>query len=118
MIDLKKLREKAEAANTAEMWYTKSDLVSCSYDYDKAFIEQVSPSTVVELLDMLEAAQAQASSNKLDAECFRWWVHEAANAPVGLAKAIAHCITEDEYREVICGAMEAKNKAIDAAMRS
>lgn len=61
--------------------------------------------------------EKDSAKNKVDAECFRWWVHEAAANPSLVAKAISHCITEDEYRDVICGAMEAKNAAIDTAMQ-
>lgn len=78
----------------------------------------VSANDVLLLIDQLEAAKKQAESNRVDAECFRWWVHEAAANPVLVAKAIAHCITEDEYREVICGAMRKRDDAIKAAMQS
>lgn len=70
-----------------------------------------------QLLERIAELEKDAAKNKVDAECFRWWVHEAAVNPSLVAKAISHCITEDEYRDVICGAMEAKNAAIDAAMQ-
>lgn len=69
------------------------------------------------LLAELDAAREDARKNKVDAECFRWWVHEAEANPSLVAKAISHCITEDDYRQVICGAMEAKNAVIDAARK-
>lgn len=69
------------------------------------------------LLSELEAAREDAKNNKVDADCFRWWVHEAEVNPGLVAKAIAHCISEDDYRAVICGAMEAKNDAINAARK-
>lgn len=101
MIDLKKLRSQME------------DGVS-----GKGIANAASCSEVLELLDMLEAAQKKSAQDRIDAECFRWWVHEAAANPVLVAKAIAHCITEDEYREVICGAMKKRDEAISAAMES
>lgn len=104
MVDIKKWRELIEKSEA-----------NPSDDWKKTVI---SNEELTELLDTLKAAQEDAARDKMDAECFRWWVHEAANAPVGLAKAIMHCLTEDEYREVICGAMAAKNKAIDAARKS
>lgn len=64
-----------------------------------------------------DTLREDAERNKVDAECFRWWVHEAAVNPSLVAKAIAHCITEDEYRAVICGAMNAKDAVIDAARK-
>ena len=70
-----------------------------------------------DLLTELDAAREDSRKNKVDAECFRWWVHEAAVNPGLVAKAIAHCISEDDYRKVICGAMEAKNAVIDAARK-
>lgn len=70
-----------------------------------------------QLLAENDALRDDAERNKVDAECFRWWVHEAAANPSLVAKAICHCITEDEYREVICGAMNAKDAVIDAARR-
>ena len=59
----------------------------------------------------------QQQKDSTDAECFRWWVHEAAANPALVAKAIAHCITEDEYRAVIVGAKVAKDAAIKAATK-
>lgn len=70
-----------------------------------------------QLLAEVDALREDAERNKVDAECFRWWVHEAAANPALVAKAIAHCITEDEYRSVICGAMAAKDAVIDAARK-
>ena len=75
-----------------------------------------------ELEQDLEAIRAKlrevldsSARDQIDAECFRWWVHEAAENPVGVAKAIAHCITEDEYRLVIVGAKMAKDAALKRA---
>lgn len=71
-----------------------------------------------QLLAENDALREDAERNKVDAACFRWWVHEAAANPSLVAKAsIANCITEDEYRAVICGAMNAKDQAIDAARK-
>lgn len=61
-------------------------------------------------------AVKKAMQDQIDAECFRWWDHEAAENPVGVAKSIAHCITEDDYRLVIVGAKMAKDAAIKQAM--
>ncbi len=36
-----------------------------------------------------------------DAECFRFWVSEAARAPGEMATLIMHCTTEQEYRDAI-----------------
>lgn len=69
------------------------------------------------LKQRIDALREDAERNKVDAACFRWWVHEAAANPSLVAKAICHCITEDEYRAVICGAMNAKDAVIDAARR-
>ena len=66
MIDLEKLREQAQDANTAEQWYAAHDMTSCSYDYDKAFIAACSPSVVIELLDYI--AQLESSETKLITE--------------------------------------------------
>lgn len=116
MIDLKKLRELASATNQEEDWVNANDLTDLAWSADRNFIAECSPTVVIKLIDQLEAAQRDAAQNKIDAECFRWWVHEAAANPILVAKAIAHCITEDEYREVICGAMEKRDAAIKAAM--
>lgn len=96
MIYLKKLKELGLHQSGRKLWIQAED--------------------VVFLIDQLKAAQREAAQNKIDADCFRWWVHEAAANPILVAKAIAHCITEDEYREVICGAMEKRDAAIKAAM--
>ena len=60
MIDLEKLRKQAQDANTAEQWYSAHDMTSCSYDYDKAFIAECSPSVVLELLDHIAALEKDA----------------------------------------------------------
>ena len=50
-----------------------------------------------------------------DAECFRIWVREAECSPISVAKAIAHCVTEDDYRKVLLGIRDAGKAAIDSA---
>lgn len=70
-----------------------------------------------EIESKLRALLEQQKKDSTDAECFRWWVHEAAANPALVAKAIAHCITEDEYRAVIVGAKVAKDAAIKAATK-
>lgn len=70
---------------------------------------------IAQLEAQVQGLRDDAERNKVDAECFRWWVHEAAANPCLVATAIAKCVTEDEYRKVICGAMSAKDEAIYAA---
>lgn len=60
MIDLEKLREMAQDANTAEQWYAAHDMTSCSYDYDKAFIAASSPAVVLELLNQISQLEKDA----------------------------------------------------------
>lgn len=36
-----------------------------------------------------------------DAECFRFWVSEAARSPSATAQLIMHCTTEQDYRDAI-----------------
>lgn len=75
MIDLEKLRELAQDANTAEQWYAAHDMTSCSYDYDKAFIAASSPAVVLELLDYVAQLEKDAGrlnfmqEEALDARC-------------------------------------------------
>ena len=54
----------------------------------------------------------------VDAKCFRFWVREAACAPGALAQAIAHCTTEQEYRDVLIPLMLAGDEAIEKARRT
>lgn len=50
-----------------------------------------------------------------DAECFRFWVREASCNPVGIAKLIMHCDTEQDYRDAILPCITKAGSAIDAA---
>lgn len=52
-----------------------------------------------------------------DAECFRFWVREAACAPGDMAKLISKCITEQDYRDAIIPVATGAKNAIDAAMK-
>lgn len=62
---------------------------------------------------LYEAPQPQADAR--DAECFRFWVSEAARSPAAMAKLIMHCTTEDEYRAAITQCIDARKAAIAAA---
>lgn len=55
------------------------------------------------------------SALTIDARCFRFWVREAAADPVTIAKAIAHCISEQDYRDVLIPMMLAADNAIGKA---
>ena len=59
--------------------------------------------------------QPQPQADALDAECFRFWVSEAARSPAAMAKLIMHCTTEDEYRAAITQCIDARKAAIEAA---
>lgn len=61
-------------------------------------------------------AELQERVNVLeaDAECFRIWVSEVERSTISLAKAIAHCVTEDDYRKVLLGIRDAGSAAIQA----
>lgn len=52
-----------------------------------------------------------------DAECFRFWVSEAARAPGAMAKLITHCTTEQEYREAILPVARKAREAMQAALQ-
>jgi hypothetical protein len=61
MIDLKELRGLCVSAINQEAWYGVGDLVSFAYEFDKHFVANASPDVVLQLLDMLEAAQKDAA---------------------------------------------------------
>lgn len=83
-------------------------------DADKGFHANYLEKTIeAALRELLESQQ----KDQVDAECFRWWVHEAEANPVLVAKSISHCVTEDEYRLVICGAMQDAKAAIKMAKK-
>ena len=50
-----------------------------------------------------------------DAECFRFWVREAAQSPGDMAKLIAKCVTEQEYRDAILPIATAASRVISTA---
>jgi hypothetical protein len=43
------------------------------------------------------------TQNMEDAKLFRVWIEEASQRPGRLAQAICHCVTPDQYREVLRG---------------
>lgn len=66
--------------------------------------------------DFAKAVIAEAQKQQdIDAECFRFWVSEAARSPAAMAKLIMHCTTEDEYRAAITQCIDAREAAIAAA---
>ena len=75
------------------------------------------------LIELLEDAhqapvEREDAAIEIDARCFRFWVREAACAPGALAKAIAHCTTEQDYRDVLIPMMQAADDAIEKARRT
>lgn len=74
-IDLEKLRRLATEANTPEQWYLESDLTSCSYSYDKAFIAEFSPSVAMELLYRIAELEKDAARYQFlrDSSCKDLW---------------------------------------------
>lgn len=87
--------------------------------------EQLTRSDVANLrLSLREKLHRQATDDggdsalTTDARCFRFWVREAACAPGALAKAIANCITEQDYRDVLIPMMQAADDAIEQARRA
>ena len=63
------------------------------------------------------AANCLPQADALDAECFRFWVSEAARSPAAMAKLIMHCTTEGEYRAAITQCIDARKAAIAAAQK-
>lgn len=109
-----------------EMKYTREQIEDCARDLkeesanaENALFGSNDKAALMlrQLLAENEALREDAAKNRIDADCFRWWVHEAAVNPSLVAKAISHCTTEEEYREVICGAMSAKDAVINAARK-
>lgn len=107
MIDLEKLREQAQDANTAEQWYAAHDMTSCSYDYDKAFIAACSPSVVIELLDHIA---------QLEKDAWRYrWMRSKATGDATLWESVMDgeglysMKCEDELDQAIDTAMESNH---------
>lgn len=66
--------------------------------------------------DFAKAVIAEAQKQRdIDAECFRFWVSEAARSPAAMANLIMNCTTEDEYRAAIIPCIEARESAIAKA---
>lgn len=66
----------------------------------------------------LRRLHAENEALRVDAECFRFWVREAAQAPGGMASLIAKCVTEQDYRDAIMPCVHRANAAITRARRS
>jgi hypothetical protein len=60
--------------------------------------------------------EAENEALRIDAECFRFWVREAAQAPGAMASLIMKCTTEQEYRDAIIPVMMKSKAAISRAM--
>lgn len=64
----------------------------------------------------LRRLDAENEALRIDAECFRFWVREAARAPGAMATLIMSCTTEQEYRDAIIPVMMKSKAAISRAM--
>lgn len=64
----------------------------------------------------LRRLEAENEALRIDAECFRFWVREAAQAPGAMASLIMKCTTEQEYRDAIIPVMMKSKAAISRAM--
>lgn len=62
----------------------------------------------------LRRLDAENEALRIDAECFRFWVREAAQAPGAMATLIMRCTTEQEYRDAIMPVMMKSKAAIRA----
>jgi len=65
----------------------------------------------------LRRLQAENEALRIDAECFRFWVREAAQAPGAMATLIMRCTTEQEYRDAIMPCVHNANAAISKASK-
>ena len=63
----------------------------------------------------LQQLERERESQNDDAECFRFWVREAACAPSAMAGLIANCTTEHEYRAAILPVMRAARDVLTKA---
>lgn len=63
----------------------------------------------------LRRLEAENEALRIDAECFRFWVREAAQAPGAMATLIMSCTTEQEYRDAIIPVMMKSKAAISRA---
>ena len=63
----------------------------------------------------LRRLEAENEALRIDAECFRLWVREAAQAPGAMATLIMSCTTEQEYRDAIIPVMMKSKAAISRA---
>ena len=63
----------------------------------------------------LRRLHAENEALRTDAECFRFWVREAACAPGDMARLIMKCVTEQDYRDAIIPAISAARAAIAKA---
>ena len=91
--DIKAIRDALAGVN----FYKKGGF---SYRPDE-FQIAANPARIARLLDALEQAQNAARESLIDAACFRFWVSEAARSPSAMARLIANCVTEDDYRRAI-----------------
>jgi len=68
--------------------------------------------------DMLAAVLQEnelLQADAIDAQCFRFWVSEAARSPSAMARLIAHCTTEQDYRDAIMPIVRCRQAVISAA---
>lgn len=49
---------------------------------------------------------------KEDAMLFRFWIQEASVRPIRLSKAIAHCVTPDDYRRALHDLLAVRGAAL------
>jgi len=60
--------------------------------------------------------RSEYSAYKVDAECFRLWVHEAWNSPGDICRLLMNCETPADYRAKLIPLIEGQRAAIGKAM--
>ena len=105
--------------DTGQTMFVDAQQVEWGFEANNPRLHKVSgvytEQQVRELLARDLGAAPHPKTDALDAECFRFWVSEAARSPAAMAKLIMHCTTEDEYRAAITQCIDARKAAIAAA---
>lgn len=111
------LKNQAASIALANNVYTPADWgndpeTHAKAEHDGLLLWADSLQAVANRITQLEAENAAL---RTDAECFRFWVREAAQSPCDMAKLIMRCVTEQDYRDAITPIALASCDAIQKA---
>ena len=69
------------------------------------------------IADEIRRLQKENQELRMDAECFRLWVHEAWHSPGDICRLLMNCETPEQYHQKLLPIVAARKAALATAMK-